>query len=78
MWFEMQYHINQSLNVTVPIPAAFTQTEGKAAVMLLWLRFFRFVHKFVFRQVFNFQGIDSFYLYEICVYINKCNFVYDI
>lgn len=30
MWFEMQYHINQSLNVTVPIPAAFTQAgEGK-------------------------------------------------
>lgn len=34
MWFEMQYHINQSLNVTVPIPAAFTQAEGDAAVTL--------------------------------------------
>lgn len=37
MWFEMQYHINQSLNVTVPIPAAFTQAEGNAAVMSVWL-----------------------------------------
>lgn len=34
MWFEMQYHINQSLNVTVPIPAAFTQAEGDAAAIL--------------------------------------------
>lgn len=37
MWFEMQYHINQSLNVTVPIPVAFTQAEGKAAVVLVWI-----------------------------------------
>lgn len=29
MCFEMQYHINQPLNVTVPIPAAFTQADGK-------------------------------------------------
>lgn len=35
MWFEMQYHINQSLYVTVPIPATFTQAEGDAAVMLV-------------------------------------------
>lgn len=38
MWFEMHYHINQSLNVTVPIPAAFTHAEGNAAVMLVCVR----------------------------------------
>ena len=38
MGFEMWYHINQSLNVTVPIPAAFTQAEGDAAAILLLAR----------------------------------------
>lgn len=33
----MQYHINQCLNVTVTIPAAFNQAVGNAAVMVILL-----------------------------------------
>lgn len=64
MWFEMQYHINQSLNVTVPIPAAFTQAEGGAAAILA-----RCVHEFMCNGMFFFIWVLHEFIFVQHVFI---------